>query len=361
MTLKYFNGASYANVPSAYNYGTDTGETSCGESIYWTSSDVAEINTGPSILEGMWGVQSSLYSGHMKISGQLGPSNAFMFVNTGTMISNFTAQWAPTMQNGNFMLYLTPGTYSIQFLLSNYAPAFTKNVSAASGKSVNIGSIKLMFNASYGGYTPLYAFNNNQLSSISVGGNGTPENPYILDSQQFIDPVFGHINGFGFPSFMAVFLSRTTEYVSTFGGHQPVTLLTYNEVPFEYDTLSYAFYKVQNYSMLGLQISGLLIPGYFGFIAGEVNFWSSSNDFVSFTTFNALLPFAAVNSTDITVSNSVNEYSNALTYLYCGSVIFAADVMGNNMISETNGTLNIVDSNLINIQHCSIHCWSLRS
>ncbi len=348
MTLKYYNSTTsgYINVPSAYDYGTDTGETSSGESVYWNSNDVAEINTGPSILQGMWGIQSSSKMGDMKITGQIEPSNAFLFVNLGTRVNNMTAQWAPVQQNGKFMLFLTPGTYSMQVLLSNYAPMYMQDISGSSSNTVKMSTMKLMFNETYGGYTPLYAFNNEQIANISVHGQGSASEPYILAEQNFVDPVFGQVNDFGFPVFMAVFLSRTSMYVSSFEGYQPFTDLSYNTAFVTCDTMPLAFYKVQNYSMIGMQISGYLFPGIFGFVAGEVTFWDSSNDFITQTTFDTSYPVAAVNSTDITVSNSELEYSGSSIYLYCGSVILANDQIGYSLLLEVNGTVNIVNSRI---------------
>ncbi len=349
MTLKYYNAtsAAYMNVPSAYDYGTDTGETSSGESIYWNSKDVAEINTGPSILEGMWGVQASTKMGDMKISGKIEPSNAFMFVNLGTMVNNVTAQWTPVQTNGNFMLFLTPGTYSIQVLLSNYAPMYISDISGSSGNTVKMSTVKLMFNNTYGGYTPLYAFNNEQLVNISVHGQGSASEPYILADQQYVDPVFGQVNDAGFPVFMAVFLSRTTMYVSSFGGYQPSTCLSYNTEPLFNDTMPYALYKTQNYSMIGMDIGGFLFPGESGFKVGEVTFWDSSNDFVTQTYFDSFYPITSVNSTDITVSNSLLEFSGSSVYLYCGSVNLANDQIGYGILIEVNGTANIANSRIV--------------
>ncbi len=349
MTLKYYNGTNkaYMNVPSAYDYGTDTGETSSGESIYWNSNDVAEINTGPSILQGMWGVQSSAKMGDMKITGQINPSNAFLFVNVGTAINNITAQWSPIQHNGKFMLSLTPGTYSMQVLLSNYAPIFEKNISGKAGGPAKVITVNLTFNESYCGYTPLYAFNNNQLSNISVKGSGTPMEPYILADQCCeVDPVFGHLNDFGFPVFMAVFLSGTTDYVSSVHNVQPCIENSYNGSYTGFNTMPYAFYKVQNYSMIGMNVGGLFYPGEAGFIAGEITFWDSSNDFIIQSTFYTKFPITTVNSTDITISNSLStvEYNNI--YLYCGSVILASDVICGGNLTEVNGTVDLVHSHI---------------
>ena len=225
---------------------------------------------------------------------------------------------------------------------------YISDISGSSGNTVKMSTVKLMFNNTYGGYTPLYAFNNEQLVNISVHGQGSASEPYILADQQYVDPVFGQVNDFGFPVFMAVFLSRTTMYVSSFGGYQPSTCLSYNTEPLFNDTMPYALYKTQNYSMIGMDIGGFLFPGEFGFIVGEVTFWDSSNDFVTQTYFDSFYPITSVNSTDITVSNSELEYSGSSVYLYCGSVNLANDQIVYSSLFEINGTLNLINSRIMN-------------
>ncbi|MHB1440834.1 MAG: thermopsin family protease [Cuniculiplasma sp.] len=355
MTLKYFNAttSSYMNVPSAFNFGTDTGETSSGESIYWTAKDVAQINTGPSILQGMWGIQSSAKAGDIKVTGSISPSNAFLFLNTGTMVNNITAQWSPLMISGSFKFFLTPGTYSGQVLLDNYAPNYTISITGKSGNDVNIGTISLVFNTSHTGYTPLYALNNAQLANISGSGKGTVQSPYILDGMGQVDPVFGQLNDFGFPVFMGLFLHRTTMNVHTnlTDQAQPTVCLSYNMTPLFQDTMPLVIYKSQNFSVIGMGISGAVLPVEVGFIVGEIMFWDSSNDFVILANINSFTPFVSVNSTDITVSynqidaeliarNGITQYGEFA--MYCGSVILANNIVTDTNLTEVDGTVNML-------------------
>ncbi|EQD80358.1 Peptidase A5, thermopsin, partial [mine drainage metagenome] len=51
MKMHYLNANGvYGNMPSAYDFGTDTGETSQGVAVAWSQSDTANLNTGPSFL-----------------------------------------------------------------------------------------------------------------------------------------------------------------------------------------------------------------------------------------------------------------------------------------------------------------------
>ncbi len=327
MSLKYWNSTtdSYYNVPSAYNFGTDTGETSSGVSIYWNTTDVAYLNAGPSILNGMWGINSD--SGYVKVTGSISPSNAFLFINKGSAVNNNTAQWSPVPENGKFTYLLSPGIYSGQVLASDYRPVYNA-VSLdvrTSGSTVNVGAISLVRNDSYGGYTPLFAFSNSQLANITISGNGTASSPYILIPQEvMVNPIFGQLNDFGFPVFPGVFLMGTTDYVSTFGEPQPYTFVS--GVQFgQLDSMPYFFYSAQNISFVGGSVYGLLFPSNYGFIAGEVTFWNSSNDAVIDTAFNTYVGVAFNSSTDMTVASS--EFSGSGAYSAYGNTNFANDLI----------------------------------
>ena len=41
-------------------------------------------------------------------------------------------------------------------------------------------AIKLEYSVSYGIYTPFYASDNSQIKNISVSGEGTDSNPYVV-------------------------------------------------------------------------------------------------------------------------------------------------------------------------------------
>lgn len=78
--------AAYVNVPAAFDFGTDTGETSTGVAVTWNSQDKAILTTGPpSLLYGMWNVSSDTTM--EQFSGQVSPSNAFLFVSPGETLN----------------------------------------------------------------------------------------------------------------------------------------------------------------------------------------------------------------------------------------------------------------------------------
>ncbi len=206
------NGTStYQTVPAAYDFGTDTGETSEGIAEYATTgaNPIAELNSGPSILYPLWGIAGAT-PGFETVTIDLTPVNAFVFANQGSSFDATLAGWAPTPTSNPVTYYLAPGTYTFKFLLSEYTPAL-RTVTGSTSLTVTMKS-----NPSLGVYTPLWAQSNSELAAISnPGGNGTWSNPYVLfNFPGTISPVFGQVNDYLFPVFPGIYLIDTTAYVA---------------------------------------------------------------------------------------------------------------------------------------------------
>lgn len=312
MTLSYLNGttSSYESVPSAYNIGSDTGETSVGVSTYWTANKVVHLDTGPSIISGMWGIPGGSSPGYFTASGILSPSNGFVFINQGGASNPISAQWAPTSLSGAFSYKLSPGTYSAQFLASNYAPAINVPLVGTNGGVINVGSISdLTYDALTGAYTPLFASNPSQLANISVGGTGTMHNPFVLmNLNPELSPLFGGINDFAFPVFPAVLLNNTDSYTLMANPVQPVVPV-YDYLGGLLSAMPFFFNGVQHLTVYGAQISSSLFSIYpvsvLGFFGGEMDFFASSHDSVVSSVFLTQFDFASIISSDITVRDSI--------------------------------------------------------
>jgi thermopsin len=288
------NGTStYSDVPSAYDFGTDTGETSEGIAEYASagSHPVAEIGSGPSILYPLWGISGSL-KGAEKISVNLAPTNAFVFANTGSSANASSAAWAPTPVSGPAVYRLEPGTYTFQFLLSDYNP-ITVQVGVASSVTFNV---TLTSNTALGVYTPLWAESNSQLAAISApGGVGTPAHPYdLFNNQGNLNQLFGELNDFLFPVFPGIYLIDTTAYVSVYDAplFELTYLLTQSEnaglvaegAPLTND-LNIELYNASHVSIIGSTLSGWFYnAGSFGDPA-SVYLWNSTHDLIAGNTF----------------------------------------------------------------------------
>jgi len=209
------NGSStYQPVPAGSSFGTDTGETSEGIAE-WSpgmSNPIAVLGPGPSILQPLWGLVGA-HSGFIRTTFDLTPTNAFVFANQGGTWNVNTAAWAPVPTTGIATYDLSPHTYSFDFLLADHTPMST------AVSSTTTMTVHLALNASMGVYTPLWAWDNQQLRSISSAGNGLVNHPFVLDSNSagLLSPLFGEFNDYGYPVFPGLFLSGTTAYVTASG------------------------------------------------------------------------------------------------------------------------------------------------
>jgi thermopsin len=214
-SLKYLNAlGTYVNPPSAWNVGTDTGESSEGIAETYTTPGTVQLSAGPSIPAPLWGATPGGNIGRATFSGPLSPSNAFVFFTPGASFNSSYAAWAPTQTASTVDYVLPPGTYTIDAMLSDYTPIQT-TVTVHNGGLAAL-HLSLSHNTLEGVYTPLDAWNNAQLAAISSGGSGTAANPYVLvnnPARGGLNPVFAEANDYLYPVFPGVFLATTTAHV----------------------------------------------------------------------------------------------------------------------------------------------------
>ncbi len=298
--LSYLAGATYRSIPSAYNYGGETGETSTGGYVAWSDSPggpdgaatYGELTTGPSILSGLWNASGP--EGSYPLFVDLSPSNAFVFVTPVGFAANFTVAalvYAPTVFTST--LYLAPGSYRLLVGLSDFEPTIV-NVTLTGSDGVGVD---LTSNATLGIYTPLWAWTNTQLAALSSGGIGTPTDPYVLVNTQPADlsPLFGLYNGYSFPVFPGVFLWGTNASVEL---DQPASFATTTNttegsgasLP-PVNDLQFWFVNVSNVALVNGRSLGS--DGWFaksawlptGFNTFDVIFYESSNNLVAGSSF----------------------------------------------------------------------------
>lgn len=219
MDLYYLNpSGDFSPIPSAYNVGGDTGETSIGASTVWEGDDSPAdipgpgvyVGPGPTIVEGMWNVTNST-GGASLLVNELSPSNGFTFMADTTDPLDFSAYtWAPM-----FWLYLlSPGDYGTWSLASNYAPQFS--VVDLPNNTVTFLSVDLSFDIYAGVYTPLWALNDSGLENITWGAGVLFNNAYgPLGALPFgIDfPFFAAMNDYAYPVFAGILLWYTSEAI----------------------------------------------------------------------------------------------------------------------------------------------------
>ena len=272
MSLGYWDSASarYVDIPSAFNYGGETGETAMGANVAWTSGpggpgglpNYATVSEGPSVLRGLWNAGAP--SGVTPVRISVSPANAWFVVtpiNASPMLRNFLIS-EPIAVSALYgqTLWLTPGTYTVWVGLSDYAPV-TTTLTVPSHHGIS-WHLHLRPDFRLGVYTPRWAFSNSVLAAISFGGHGTAWDPYVLFNNQYrpLSSVFGLYNDYIFPTYPGVFLMGTT--ATTYLDHSAdFTTLTNTfqypgpEIP-STNQLQFWFWGVSHVALVDSTISG---------------------------------------------------------------------------------------------------------
>ena len=298
LNLWYLNTSTgtYQTVPSAYAYGTNTGETIEGATEWYDAANTVHVGPGPTLPFPLWNGSSTSVPGDLTIQGTVAPDTSFVFWNASSSFNATWAAWAPVPSGGIVRYEMPMGDYVGEVLLANFDPASV--VVHGAVPSTWTLSIALTANASRGIYTPLIAFDDTQLAELAVAGSGTPSAPYLLpnDAAVSLDPIFGSINDFGFPVFPGLLLAHTSAYVvlnnsSTFPidyGGRALLYMEANGLPLS-NHLQIELYGTAHVSLTNT--TG--ISGWFdgatltGFPLASVMAWNTSSTLLAANTFSS--------------------------------------------------------------------------
>ena len=290
----------YVSVPSAYDYGGETGETALGVTIgYYTGPDHAWFYTGPSFLEGLWNTTTDVGAGFTDFLNHANPYNMFLFVALGTVPETAaglaTFQWAPSYPGNDNEYYLPPADTVVSIILmqSEYTPVYFGGVGTPFTVSGSLAA-----NPSEGVYTPLWAFNANDLANISTGGilyNNEYGNIGVLPGSTTYFPWFGMVNDYGFPTFPGIFLSGVSfptvynppAFTVTIPPWQ-VNVTNYFGLPTTNDLMLYFYDDYSVWLKNAADIGGWFpTVAYFGNTASQANvvFWNTSGSQIANNTF----------------------------------------------------------------------------
>ncbi len=292
-TIYYLNGSGYSPVPSAYSYGTDTGETSAGISTYWMGR-TGYLSQGPSTLSGLWNTAGGAAEGYITLNAVISPSWAFAFAGIGSATS-----FAPVTQYGNLNFTVSPNSYNI-LLMANYysqfSTIFSSNTSTVFAMVSNPGLL----------YAPIYAVGNANALAITslLSGPGRISNLTITLNASFMEA-----NDFGYPEFIlmavegvstslavqSVYEANSLYYI---GGSSYVAT-DYNQV---YGFFSSSNSVIRNISMLASPTSAIAIIG-------------SSNILVqNVSTNESGILIGYSNSIQVNQQNSIGGYGIVIVY-----------------------------------------------
>ena len=383
VSLSYSNESSggWQEVPSAYNFGSETGETSSGIAVTWNPNHTIDINQGPTFGEGLWNSQPQVQvpSGSVHIAGSITPSFGFVFVsNTPPVLNPWggveqdNMSWLPST-TGSFNTYLPAfggtwtSTYYVQAFADGYAEANMTVTASTSALTITLTSAPGVFRA------PLYMNGNAQASALAAAVGASATAPYTFSNLVIdVNFTFDHVNDYDYPSFVVLYASEVTgtlvvnntyigsdsavsgnsyigDYVRPLGGiftPPPAVYIDIGPYTSELDIFSGAGAIVTNQELFSIDNGG-----------SQINFWKESdasvNDTLSFESYYGVW---VGDSVDTVVTNTtaflgygVSDYGSTgtqVTYLLAveatGIEAFSAYDSVYTDINATEGSLGIL-------------------
>ena len=273
MMLDCFLNGHFVPVDSSFNHGFDTGETAAGVDVTY-SDHSAVLQAGPSLLYGMWNVSlsSDLYHYSLNVT----PSNAFVFVGQRFNKTATNYSWTPIDASGFAQFDLPTANYSLKVMLAGYTSIYIPSIG-------NVTDLKLVKNYTTGIDTPLYAFNIKQAESLSVSGNGSIENQFVLINTTTsggplsLNHLFSSKNSWGH----SVFINRTI--ISNTRAYIQIMNSSYNSLYL----VNTSHLSVEDSYILNMNISDssgdLIVNSLFAidFYNSDLMLWNSSNNYVA--------------------------------------------------------------------------------
>jgi hypothetical protein len=285
VNLEYSNASvgGWQNVPSAYNFGGDTGETSVGIADYWTPSHTLVINTGPALLYGLWNSepQVAVKSGDIQISGSIAPIYGFVFVgNLAPDVYGTNMSWFPTTDAGTFNTYLPPlgAPWTTHYYVQAFAAGYAElNGTAIAGTTTGY---TLTLAASLGSLrAPLYMFSNAQASALADALTGSPAPPYIFSHLVVnMNFTFNHVNDYTYPVFTLFMAQGVTQLLH-------VNNITQGR---DSDLGNFYFYDYSSAPPGILPGPGEILPFSLAGYTSEINIFGGTNDRVTNETLNGI-------------------------------------------------------------------------
>ena len=344
VNLEYANESSpgFQNVPSAYDFGGDTGETSTGIAATWSSGHTEQLHQGPSMLYGLWNGVSwgSVASGAIELQGSISPDYGFVFVSNTPPVADPLAigafrdnlSWLPTNNSGAFDTFLPPvgapwtTQYYVQAFADGYAETNGTAVTASTtGYTLTLTAAPGTLNA------PLYAFSNDQALNLYQALTGQTTTPYTFsDLVVDVNFTFNRLNDWGYPSF---------EVFMTQGVTVPVNV---NNVIQGMDSPSGNFYITDyNYPPTGFLEPNPLIVGSLMNYTAQINIYGGTGDLVT----NQTSFYVSGQGPMIVLWQDTNVVAYNDTSTFDGSGIFVGDSVGTTVqqMQVTYGALGVQD------------------
>ena len=349
VSLQYSNTSApgWHDVPSAYDFGGDTGETSTGIAATWTPGHTEELHQGPSMLYGLWnGVPwGSVASGSIELQGSISPDYGFVFVSNTLPVEDLLAtgafrdnmSWLPTNNSGAFDTFLPPlgAPWTTQYYVQAFAAGYAElNGTSVTGTTTGYSlSLTALSNPLAPGAlnAPLYAFSNDQALNLYQALTGQSTTPYTFsDLIVNMNFTFNRLNDWGYPSF---------ELFMTQGVTEPVNV---NNVYQGTDSPSGNFYVMDyNYPPTGFLEPDPVISGSLPNYTAQINIYGGAGDRVT----NQTSFYVSGQGPMVVLWQDTNAVAFNDSSTYSGSGIFVGDSVGTTVqqMQVTDGATGVQD------------------
>jgi len=242
-SLSYMNqsGGGWKSVPSAYDFGADTGETAIGVAETWNPAHGGSVNlsAGPSLLYGLWNSPPDVQAayGSIHYQGTVSPNWAFVFMGDGGFYSN--QSFVPTTAQGAFDTYVPPPNAVFPNSIGNVYYAWGVADGYARDQvtvSATATAQTLTLTPSPGQMTePLYLNGNAQAESAAATLMGWTTGPLVFSNLELLSGTggfdtlfFDHLNDWGFVSFNLFQATGVTDVINVTDMVQGNSLVTAN-------------------------------------------------------------------------------------------------------------------------------------
>jgi hypothetical protein len=350
-SLQFWNASlgSYSSVPSAYDHGEDSGETSEGIAATYVGT-TEELEQGPSMLYGLWHTTLSSFGppaapGAIRVALTVSPTWAFVFATdnrsfTGRPLAEMNLAYFPTDVTGAGSTELPPPSASDPYKLLAWAAGYansSRDPTNVTGNSTGL-ALQLSETLSSPMQAPLYLVGDAQtitfgtLGIASVSYDGSDRTLSLAPSSDALAPPFLQLNDYRFPTFLLFAASELNVSVTVNGfeqapGASSYTLDQGGGVAYPGYSQGYFFF----YDHGSCAVSNTTLPGnstaYWenqAYPPAAVDFYETPGGRASnIVSTQESFGVAYVNSTGGTVTNLTSEDgANAL------DVIYSADVDG---------------------------------
>ena len=345
LALAYLEGTNWMAPKSAYDYGTDTGETAVGLAATWSGTTV-NLTQGPSLLYGLWGTPDPAGSGALRFVGHLTPIYGFAFIGEYYAGTNDYQAYAPSNALGVVSTVLPPTlptpftAYGLVAYADEYAPlALTTFSTSQTNFAITMTKTAGWMDA------PLYMNGEAQATALVSNITGVTTSPYTFKNLELdLDNLtygllFNLVNDYGYTSFNLVYATGLTSPIVVNNVNQGPNFLggTYYYLPgYGYIDRPNGSQQYVDYGGVGDTFENLYLPGYYlggGPAGGAISLWDTSKvTVINVTAVDGSQGVWASTTQTTTVKNSVAVDAVAF------SDIASTGAVGFNITGEIDAT-----------------------